>query len=344
MTDRRHPLLPLLLGAALAMLVPLCARAQSTISVLPSARVEPGRPVLLSQVATLAGPEAEALASTIIVPILRGSADATVSLDQLRAALDGAPGINWGRLALRGSSCRIITAPAPASPAPPPGRPTSTEKPAHDAATIRAAVAHRIAQVARAAPADLRLAYAPEDHPFLDQAVGGRALEIRLTAHADRLPLAITLYDGDRIAASRTIRVGVEVRRTVAVAGVAKRRADLLAPEDLTTEQRWLPLTAAPAAAEQAVGASVATRLVPGQMITAADVTPPFVVAKGDHVTVHCVSGGVVLTTRARATGPARDGELVELQSLDAKRRFQARMNGRGRAVIAAEPAPEFTR
>ena len=133
--------------------------------------------------------------------------------------------------------------------------------------------------------------------------------------------------------------MGVEARRLVAVAAAPKRRGDDLGKDDFTVEQRWVALNAAPAPVDDIAGASACSRLAPGQMIASVDITPPQVVAKGDQVTVHCVSGGVLVTARARAMAPARDGELIEFQSLDGKRRFQARVNGRGRAVMSADGA-----
>jgi flagella basal body P-ring formation protein FlgA len=192
-----------------------------------------------------------------------------------------------------------------------------------------------VAHIAKAEPADLQLTFSPEDRDFLSQSTAGRTVEVRATAMSDKLPLAVTVYEGERIVASRTIRVGVQVRRLVVIATCEKRRGETIAREDLAAETQWVALTASPATIDQLAGAVVRTRIPMGQAIQTGDVSPPIIVNKGDQVTVHCVSGSVVLTTRARAMAQARDGESIEFQALDSKRRFTARMNGKGRAVVA---------
>jgi flagella basal body P-ring formation protein FlgA len=137
--------------------------------------------------------------------------------------------------------------------------------------------------------------------------------------------------------------VGVEVRRSVLIASVAKKKQDTLGAEDFTVQTQWLGLSVRPAARAQALGAALRNRLQPGEMILEDDLAPPIAVDKGEIVTVRCVSGGIALTTRGRAMAPARDGEIVKLQALDSPRVFSARMDGRGRAVListrGAEPA-----
>jgi flagella basal body P-ring formation protein FlgA len=167
---------------------------------------------------------------------------------------------------------------------------------------------------------------------------------VKATAMSERLPLAVTLYEGERIVASRTIRATVLVRRTTCVAASALRKGDALTGHDLTTQEQWLPLGVRAAAPDTLVGAVLRSRIAPGQVVSSDDVAPALVASKGDQVTVHCISGGVVVTTRARAMAAAHDGEVIEFQALDSKRRFSARMNGRGRAVVAADGGTENTR
>jgi flagella basal body P-ring formation protein FlgA len=190
----------------------------------------------------------------------------------------------------------------------------------------------------------VRIAFAPEDNDFLSLPTTGRIAEVKTTAASERLPLAVTLYEGERIIASRTIRVAVTVRRQVPLAASAKRKGDTLEKDDLNVEEQWLPLGSTPAQPDQLIGAVLRSRLNPGQAISTDDVAPPIVANKGDQVTVHCISGGVVVTTRARAMSAAHDGDVIEFEALDSKRRFTARMNGRGRAVVSTPDSPETAR
>jgi hypothetical protein len=69
-------------------------------------------------------------------------------------------------------------------------------------------------------------------------------------------------------------------------------------------------------------------------------------VRKGEVIAVHCAAGTFVIRTTARATREAREGEVIELESLGADpRRFLARIDAPGRAVaVAPVSAPERPR
>ena len=325
------------MGRALITLLVLglaaAARAQSTIELLPFAHAESGAPVTLAQVAMLSGPDAVNAGATVLVPAMPADGDVTLNVERIRQQLSAVK-VSWSRTSLKGGQCVVQARAAAPPPAPKPASAPAPAAAPDDPGTIRAAVIIRIAQITQTEPTDLRLSFDSADEQFLAAAIGGRTLEIKPTAASDRLPLAISLFEGERIATCRTIRVGVEVRRTVLLAAVAKKKQDTLDAEDFTSDTQWLGLSAKPATREQALGAALKSRLQPGEMITVDDLAPPVAVDKGEIVTVRCVSGGVALTTRGRAMAPARDGEIVKLQALDSPRIFSARMDGRGRAVL----------
>jgi len=322
------------LGAAL--LVGSLARAQSVIELRPTAYIAEGTPVKLGQIARLEGPEAAALAQTEV----SSAAPKAISIEELRRALEASGRINWGRITLRGSSCTLL-GPAPEPRVRPPHAEAEPEAPALATNTVRAAVTMHLARMLRAAPEDLQLTFAPEDADFLNTPTTGRTVEVHPTALAEKMPLRIAVYERDRmIGGERTVRVTVRVRRDVPVAFVGKRRGETIAPGDFSTESRWVSPTMQPATSEQLTGAAARDRVNAGEIIEADDAVPAFVVGKGDIVAVRCISGGIILGTRARAMGPGRDGDLVEFQALDSKRRFFARMDGRGRAIVTAD-APE---
>lgn len=305
------------------------ASGQSVIEMRPLARVMPGGPVLVGDVAVLAGPEAEALAEVVVRDVWR--AGEAISGDDVRRAADRAGRVHWGRVSLRGPACvlgevvqaRTTGAPTVAMPAP-----------VNPEGTVRASIIANVARLAQADVQDLRISFAPDDEDLLSLATAGRTVEVTPTGMSDRLPLAVRLFEGDRIAASRTIRVNVEVRREVLIAGVSRRRGEMIGESDLTVGVQWLGLTARPARMEQVVGASPRMRVNAGQVVMVEDVAAPIVVSKGDQVMVHCVNGTFVVTMRARAMGAGRDGEMVLFQSLDSRETFYARMDGRGRAVM----------
>jgi flagella basal body P-ring formation protein FlgA len=317
------------------------AAARDAVELRTTARVAEGREVRLRDVASLSGAAAEALADTVVVPA--GERAGAVDIAQVRRAIAGLEPparVNWGRLTLRGSTCLLL-------PDVGPGPPTPATRPEPDAgaATVRRAILDRLAQVLSVEPQDLRVTFDDADGEVLDLSVAGRTVSVRPVGSGERVPLAVTVYEGERIIAARTLRAGVLVRRQVVVAAAARRRGDLIGPGDVASEVRWVSPGVQAAAVERAVGLAVRSRLVPGQVVTPQDLEPPVVVAKGELVAVHCVAGTVVVRTTGRALGVARDGEVVKLESLaEPGRTFYARMDGRGRAVVVqggdTEPRP----
>lgn len=337
-------MIPRTLLAALLISILACghpAFGQSAIELRSSARLTPGKDLVLTDVARLTGADAEAFAHSVIAKAEPAPAPRTLTLDAVRAALESGGRVNWGRIELRGSACQLL-APIAAPTAAPSAAPAPTPVEDEPAPTsVKAAVIARIVQLTQAPRDDLRLTFSPEDRDLLALSTVGRTLEIRPTAVSDRLPLAITVFEGDRILASKSIRVGVLVRRTVFVASEAKRRGDALAPDDYTQETQWVAPTVRPVAPEQLVGAASKGKITPGDVIMADDVMPAIIVSKGEIVAVRCLSGAVSITTRGRAVSAARDGEIVQFQALDSKRLFYARMDGRGRAVAVAGMTPD---
>ncbi|MCC6660152.1 MAG: flagellar basal body P-ring formation protein FlgA [Phycisphaerales bacterium] len=306
------------------------ARGQDSVRLRAASRVPEGVVVTLADVAVLSGPGAEALGGVAVAPT---GEPPTVGVADVRRALAALPRgrVNWGRLALSGSACRIVrpapaasSAPAPAVPAPLSG-------------TVRHLIPSRVAQLLGVAASDVRVTLDESDAGVLDLPTAGRTVDVRAVGMSGRMPLAVTVYEGERIVAARTVRAEVLVRREVVLAVNALRRGDLVGPGDITVESRWVAAGGRAAERDSVVGAAVKGRLVPGQVVEPSDIEPPIVVRKGEVIAVHCVVGSVVLRTTARATAPARRGEVIELESLAQDgRRFVARIDAPGRAVAIA--------
>jgi flagella basal body P-ring formation protein FlgA len=320
------------------------ALAQNSIELKSSARLASGTALTLSQVAVLKGPDVEPLADVVIIPAEAAknptNDSATLTPEHIRQAIDQSRTVNWGRIMLRGSRCTVL---------PPLGTPAKRDSAKRQApfvdqavvaGTVRAVVMTRIEQVAQADASDLRVTFDDRDVDILAMPVGGRTIDVRANGISDKLPLSISVFEGDRSIANRSIRVGVLVHRNVLKSLSVRRKGDLITESDLEHAEEWLPLTAKPASAEQVLNAAVQTRLTAGGIIMEDDVAAPLAVQKGEIVAVRVLSGSVSLATKARAMGPARKGELVRLQALDSKREFVGRMDGRGRAVIVAGETP----
>ncbi len=317
------------------------AYGQGTIVMKAAARVGPDAPVTLADVASLVGPDAEALGAMVIVPAgeRSGGGRERIDAERVRAALNlwsGAPPVNWGRLTLGGGTCSILP---PLATPPKPKEGASPAAAVPDRGTVRSVIAERLGPMLGVESSDLRLEFDAADADVLGLSIAGRTIDVRPTGVSERMPLAVTVYEtaaghAPTIVAARTLRVGVKVRRLVILASAAKRRGELIGPGDVTTETRWIPPGEQALTLDRVVGAAIRTRLAPGQEVSARDIEPPLVVGRGEVVSVHCVSGQVVVRTTARALDDARDGGLVKLQSLvDESRTFYGRMDGRGRAI-----------
>ncbi|MCE7975038.1 MAG: flagella basal body P-ring formation protein FlgA [Leptolyngbya sp. PLA1] len=291
------------------------------------ARVDASSPIVLADVAELAGDTATSHANMVIAPA--GPRPATVSLAQVRSALE-AGGANLGRLSLRGSSCSVLASLA----APPAPRQEPAPAPAVD--TVRSVVAARVAELLSVGPADVRLSFEARDEALLAVPIPGRTVAVQPTGVGDRMPLAVRVYDGDQIIAQGQVRVGVLVRRRVLVATSAIAKGSAIRPGSLLEEERWLPPSSSPASQTDLDGQVLKNRLSVGQVVEMQDIEPPLVVKRGDVVAVDCLSGAFSVRTTARALSPGRLGEVIQFQSLSSKHTFRARVSGPGLAVTLA--------
>lgn len=328
-----------------SLLVTSVACAQGTITLRPMARVGEARAITLGDVADLAGDDATRFASTVIVaatqskPLAKGTMKVDLAL--VRAALKGTD-IRWGKVALSGSTCEVSVVPADASkpiPAPLPKAGVS----------VRDHVATRLAQHFGVDVRDLKLAYDADRSGILDVPTTGRTVAATPTGRSERMPLTIRVYDGTRMVAEGSIRVGVQVRRSVLVTRGMVSRGMRITSADVLEEDRWISPLSEVAHATAVVGAAAKNRLDPGTVILARDVETPAVVRKGDLIAVDSVVGGVVIRmNNARALADGREGEEIvveqaaSLTAVDKARgkrgvpvTVRVTITGPGRAVVA---------
>lgn len=340
-----------LITLAIAAILGAGARAQDAVSLLRTARVEPGRPLLLGDIARVEGPEAERLGALVLIEDpAREPADARgwfrIDTDRVRDALEAELGEGAGMVALSGAACDV-QAVAPARRAPAPPAPGARDGAATDATalaaldTIRGSVAREIARILRTEPASLRLEFEPSDAEFLDLPAAGRTLQVSAVGAADRMPMAVTLFEANGRATRRTVRVGVQVLREVAVVSRVLARGAPIEQADLAAERRWVAPTDRPVTPEAALGAVTKRRIDPGELLAAHLIEPPIMVHRGDLVQVRVFCAGLIVRRAANATADAREGEIIEFAAQHfPKQRFRAMVVGRGQAtVVAPEPA-----
>lgn len=333
---------------------PSLASGPTEITLRAVSRLEESRAIALRDIAAINGPDADALASIIIIPDLTAEGRRgwhTITPERIRLRISEAGEFNWGRIIITGGPCAVRIVGPSASSASSSGVRQANVAAASpvDPSSLRARVVHRLAAILGVEANDIRATFDPRDESLLAMNTDGATAEIEPIGRAGRLALRITVYRGDHIVANTTIDVEAEVRRRVAIARAAIRRGETITDADIAIESQWIASTQRTPAPESVIGTAAKTHIQPGQMILERDTHAPVVVSRGDIVSVHVVAGSLVVESRARAMATARDGEIVEFESLepDAKQRsrFKARMNGRGRAVMLAEatstePAP----
>ncbi|MEQ8850413.1 MAG: flagellar basal body P-ring formation chaperone FlgA [Phycisphaerales bacterium] len=308
----------------------------TTVRLRSGARVTPGQPVTLADIATIAGPQASLVSSAKLADPLEPDAKAiAVRVDAVLDALREIDGVQRGRLSVTGTSCTVIPKRTPAA------SPANTRRYDPPAATQVTSLRLRILEHLRALfdvdASAIRAAFDERDDELLDIDVSRLTVEIRTLGGSERLPLSISLYDGDRLAQSATLRVTVQIRREVAVVNQRLDRRDTLQPAHITTEWRWVSAGVNPVNPADAVGRVVRTTLDPGAVIEDSDIERPIHVKRGDITSIRSVVGTAVVRTKARARADGCEGDIIEFEALDRSVRFLARVVGDGRAVIAPE-------
>ena len=275
-------------------------------------------------------------------------ADIRRAIESLNKTGSGAGAVNFGRLSLRGGQCGVTLAgsaraePGPAPSAPARARPEfETVDTAAGVRTVKGAVAARLCGLLGVEPDSLQLKFDPQDGELLAREVGGDPVSIdaQSAVTSERQPVRVTLYRGDRIVLEKSLTVEVRVRRLARVMTESVGRGEAVNEANSVLEERWV--SPGDKVALEA-GEQIASRsLRAGQVVTDPDVDPPIIVKRGDIVWVHCLSGSVTVKAKARALGPARDGEEVLLRLEDRRDNIRARVSGPGRAVMLASDDAE---
>jgi flagella basal body P-ring formation protein FlgA len=87
---------------------------------------------------------------------------------------------------------------------------------------------------------------------------------------------------------------------------------------------------------EQIVGTEAARPLPAGHVVVTSDVQAQLLVKRGEEVTVYARGGGIQVRTLARARQNGARGELVQVESLETRERFDAVVVGHREAVVFA--------
>ncbi len=325
--------------SVIAMLCSLCAQAQGVITLRPVARLAIDAPVTLGDVAVLTG-EALSLSGVVILesPMQNAGADRRldVSLDAVRESLAQAPGFSAGRMTIRGENCRVILR----TPVAAEKGPVEPSQPAPKAdrvgLTVQDHVHAKLVQTFGVPMDHLQITYSDSDARLLAFATAGWTVDVQPVGSSATMPMRITMYDASGNIRDDTVRVGVRILREVVRTARAMRRGSQLTPEDFEIDTAWLapdvafiePMAAGTIRLRRSTGA--------GEMLTTAHAEQAEVIKRGEIVSVHVISGTIVMRSLARALEAGRIGENIELEPLEGGGRFSAEVKAAGRAVAIA--------
>lgn len=298
-----------------------------------TARVAAGSPVTLADVASVAGDDA--LGSVVVLGVedaktrARGSW-AEVSADDVIDAM----GLARARVTVRGTLCRVRlmdAAPAPTLVRTRQGQLVES----FDGPILRDHIRQRLCAELGVADEDLRLEFSADDATLVRTPTEGYTVEVQPLGSSAKMPLALAVYDGERIVLSASTYVKVEVRKPALVAERPIENRGQIGPLDFCSERLWVDPTVILASAADMEGATARANLEPGDTIELRHVEPPIIVKRGDMATVRCVAGTIVAKVSARALDDGRDGDRIRFEPVNGGRRFFATINGPGRAVLA---------
>ena len=330
-----------MLASLLAVLlaVPL-ASAQGVVDLRASARIEPGAAVTLADVAEVSDPDQLGLGDLVVIEdpagAFRGERWGEVGVDQIR---DLVRDRFVGELVLvRGRVCAVGIR-ASLSSADASQRDPSEQLTEPGGSTVRDHVLARLRSLLDASEADLRVEFPEGDLPFLARSTIGTRVTVQPLGVSRRIPLRITIYDSAGRITDGVVRPDVLVQREGPAATRTIRRGDVIDADSVAIESRWISPDVEVATGEQAIGSEAASTIRKGEIVTARAVRPPLLIEEGQLVKVHCVVGGIVVETEARALEDGRLGETIRFEPKRAahpgdRQVFEASVSGRGRAVI----------
>jgi flagella basal body P-ring formation protein FlgA len=342
----------LTLLVALAMVIH-GAHAQDTphgitrITLHPFARVATDAPIRIADVATIDGPLAAALGEVVLDE--PGHDDIAsrgwwthLDAQRVREAAQSVPGLRAQDLLISGDACdvRRVDPEARLRAMQTMQRSARSADRSPAAAllphTTHAGIVASIARTLGVGVGDVRVEIEPGDAERISASTVGRTLTVQPIGSGERPALRVTLYEGDAIVLREVVRARVEVKREVAVTREPIPRGQIIDERSVLHETRWLPADFRYTSPDSVPGAVARRALDVGEPIDAGAIEPPLAAKRGELISVHALTGGVVVESIARAKRDGCEGDIIELESVGAgeKRTFQARLAGRGRAVL----------
>ena len=344
-----------LLAMVIAMFVATAATwAQTSITLRERVHLDGVGAVTVGDVARVRGDDSDRIGRVVVLEAeqIRPGTTTQVDVKDVRRVLSEVDGFNWGEVTIRGSRCEVV---GPPSPEVAKESQTKVDKRRSTGdvsmvlassigpGTVRERVAATLVAYLEVDGSELKVGFREQDTELLDRSVEGFAVEVRPMSVSGRIPVRVTLFDtrGEKDGTTGVVRVHVLVRIETTRAVRAIRRGAVITAGDVDIAPTWMEPGGTWARGAMVIGSSAIGTIEQGQFIRHAHVREPMAVKRNELVSVRCVSGSVILRSRARATVDAKRGEVIELESLhrtrEARRRFLARITGPGQAVVIDE-------
>jgi flagella basal body P-ring formation protein FlgA len=294
--------------------------------------------VRLGDVAEVSAEDAartDELAAIMLFPAPAPGTSHYLGAAQLRDIL-AANGVDLADLKFSGAAASSLSSPAVnAAPAGAEGA-TASPEPALDAASKpdrEAVVAHVTAAIVR----------------YLQEKTGHDLWDVKVDADADVLDMywqygpALTVAGGREpwtgrmhfeirgATSPKAVRAYARVQRLemTVVAGRGIAVGDLIRATDVVQRPAPAPLPANAARSLEHVVGKEAVRVVrEGAILLTANLKAPLLVRQGERVSIKARAAGIVVRTYATAQQNGCMGDLVQVQAIDGKERYAARVSG----------------
>ncbi len=317
----------------LLLLASFAAADTVTVTLRSTARVMTSQPITLGDVVTVSDAGLVDLTQVLIDDLERRQSE-TGWIDLTADEVTDAIALPRARVVVRGRVCRVkvmTPAPAPALTRTTTGRLVE----AFDGPILREAIRARICAELGVDSDEIKLNFAAKDAQLIRTSIAEMTVEVNPLGISADFPLAVRIYDGERVVINDTLRVGVLVKKEVLVAKHPVARRSEVSQRDYSIESRWVSPTLILARSEDMTGATARAALKIDDIIESRHVEPPIVVSRGDLVSVRCITGSIIAKINTRALADAREGDRIQFEPITGGRRFNATVNGPGQAVLS---------
>ena len=283
-----------------------------------------GSQVLLADVAELNGDQAEMLGKMVVSQFSANADHVIVTMDALRRLLRER-NLNLATISLSGySKCRVVqlrplmvpfkqgqTTPLVAN--------SIDEIDFKSPATLRDRFVQWFSGYASIPGDELQFRFTPEDAKVLRTSVEQQRFEFAAGASSllGRLTITIGRYRDGQLADTFHIRPFVTHRLLAVVVTQKVKRGQTLTLGNVRLKQITLDRNVGlpVRTLDDVVGMVARSVILPGTVLLEQDIRRPYLVRKGELVTVRCVIGGLVIRTAMRSTADGSLGDVIKVRN-----------------------------